>query len=179
MKRRTWLLVGCTALLSLILIQPVFAHGWGYNDDDYGRPMNGGPGFQGGYPPNGMPYGGYGYREHRHMPDMRHSRPGLDLSDKQHDAIHEIMRNARSDFRHLEEKIRDKRSDLYDLIDEGKDMKKINTLADEIGALMAQRIKLRASIRIKIMKVLTADQRKEARDMPMPFFGWGYDDYRY
>ena len=50
MKRRGWLLLGCTALLSTALLQPVLAHDRGYDDYDYGRPMMGGPGFQGGYP---------------------------------------------------------------------------------------------------------------------------------
>jgi len=168
MKRRGWLLLGCTALLSTALLQPVLANDRDYDNCDHGRPMMGGPGFPGGYPyGNSYGYGyGYGYRDHHSIPGMYHGMERLDLSDEQHDAIHKIMRDARSDFRKLEEKIQDKREDLYDLIDEGKDTKKIDALADEIGDLMAERIKLRADVRMKILKELTPKQRDEARDIP-------------
>ena len=172
MKRRGWLLLGCTALLSTALLQPVLAHDRGYDNYEYGRPMVGGPGFPGGYP-YGNPYGyGYGYdhRDHQGMPGMHHRMQRLDLSDEQHDAIRKIMHDARADFRKLEEKISDRRYDLYDLIDEGKDTKKINALADEIGDLMAERIKLRAAVRMKVLKELTPEQRDDARDIP--FLGY-------
>ena len=179
MKRRGWLLLGCTALLSTALLQPVLAHDRDYDHCDHGRPMMGGPGFPGGYP-DGRAYGygyGYGYRDHHSMRDGDHGMQRLDLSDEQQDAIHKIMRAARSDFRQLEEKIRDKQDDLYDLIDEGKDTKKIDGLADEIGDLMAARIKLRADVRMKVLKELTPKQRDEAGDIP--FLGWGFGGYRY
>lgn len=166
MKRRGWLLLGCTVLLSTAALQPVLAHERGYDDYGYGRPMMDGRGYPGGYP-YAYPYGyGYGYRHHQSMPGMLPDQRRLDLSDQQRDAIHKIMRDSRADFRRLEDKIRDKRYDLYDLIDAGKDKQKIADLADEIGTLIAERIKLRADVRMKILHELTAKQRDEARDIP-------------
>jgi len=169
MKRRGWLLLGCSVILSTALLQPVLAHDRGYDDYyGYGRPMVGGPGFPGGHP--------YGYqndhcdRERQNGSDMshgmRHGMRQLDLGDEQDKAIHKILRDSRSDFRKIEEKIRDKRYDLYDLIAEGKDSNKIDALADEIGDLMADRIKQRAAVRIRILQLLTPEQRDEARDIP-------------
>jgi Spy/CpxP family protein refolding chaperone len=97
---------------------------------------------------------------------MHHGLRQLDLNDKQEKAIHKIMRDSRADFRHLEEKIRDKRYELYELIDGSQDQARLNKLADEIGDLMAERIKLRVATRVKILQELTADQREEARDIP-------------
>jgi hypothetical protein len=168
MKRRGWLMLGGATLLSAVLLQPVLAHDRGYDGYyGYGGPMVGAPGMPGGYR-YGYPYS-YGDDDRgRYYGPGRHHGMGsrLDLSAEQRQAIHGIMRDARADFRHLEEKIRDKRYDLYDLIDEGKDDKKIDALADDIGDLIAERIKLRAAVRMKILDKLTPEQRDEARDIP-------------
>jgi Spy/CpxP family protein refolding chaperone len=166
MKQRGWLILGCATLLSAALLQPALAHDRGYDDDyAYGRPMMAPPGGYRYGPAYGWGYG-YGYGDRHHGPGMRHGGGRLDLSDEQRRAIHGIMRDARGDFRQLEDKIRDKRYDLYDVIDAGKDSNKIATLADDIGDLMAERIKLRAAVRIKILNELTPEQRDEARDIP-------------
>lgn len=175
MKQSKWLAISCATALTVAMIQPVLAHDWrsndGYgNENSYGGPMMGMPGNYGAYGYDQRGPHGYGaYRPGHHGMDKNNIFHRLDLSDEQQKSIRKIMHESRSGFRKLEEKIRDKRYDLYDQIDEASDSKKIDKLADEIGVLMADRIKLRVQMRMKIMKELTPDQREEARDIP--FFG--------
>jgi len=177
MKLNKWFTVGCATVLTAAMLQPALAHdrrsndGYGYSyDNSYGGSRMGMPGHNGHYGNDQRGPHGYGH------PGMNHHGMGmkglgnrLDLSDEQEKAIHKIMRSSRKDFRRLEESIRDKRYDLYDQIDAGADSKKLDALADDLGALMAERIKLRVQMRMNIMQELTADQREEARDIP--FFG--------
>ena len=170
MKRRGWMMLGGAALLGMMTMQAAMAH-----DDDW----------RGYGPPKGMP-GYYGDRDcdgpdfygHGHHGMKGHGiSDRLDLSDEQESAIRKIMHEARKDFRKVEDKITEKRDDLYVLIDDGKSGKDTDKLANEIGDLMAERIKLRVDIREKINKVLTPEQRDAAEDMP--FFGGGMGGWYY
>jgi len=180
MKRRGWLVLGCTTALTLGTLQMAVAHesNGQYN---YGHQMMGGPGYYGpgygNYGPGGDMYSG-GHHKGRHHGTMmgRDGIEDLDLSDEQRSSIRKIMRDARKDFRRIQDKLSDKRYALYDLIEDNKGGKEADALADAMGDLMAERIKLRTAMRMQVNKVLNKEQREAARDIP--FFGWGYDSYR-
>jgi Spy/CpxP family protein refolding chaperone len=177
MKQRGWLMAGGAVALTVLSLQAAVAHD-GWNNSPPPGPMMGvpghagyGPGYQDGYG-SGRSYGdGYGHHGSRHgMGEDRFER--LHLTDEQRQALRKIMRDARSDFRSIENRLSDARYALYDLLDADKVGKDSDKLADTMGDLMAERIKLRTAMRIKINKVLTKEQREEARDMP--FFDRGY-----
>ena len=188
MKQRGWLMIGGAAALTLMSMQAAVAHesqgnhgSWGHNG--YGAPPMGMP---------GQPGSAYGYSDGRHGPGYSHSGgegyghhgpqnnammghgrfDRLDLNDKQRGAIRTIMRDARSAFRKLQNKLSDIRYAIYDLVEADKVGKESDKLADEMGDLMAERIKLRTEMRMMVNKVLTKDQREQARDMS--FFDRGY-----
>jgi len=183
MKQRGWLMIGGAAALSLLSMQAVVAHEsrgvygpWG--NSGYGSPnmgMPGQPGYGNTYPGDYHHYNGKRSGSH-HGPSMGHDLfERLDLSDEQRKSIRKIMRDARSAFRSIQNKLSDARHALYDLLEADKGAKEANKLADEMGDLMADQIKLRTDMRMKINKVLTEDQREEARDMS--FFGRGFGGY--
>ena len=160
MNKRGWMMLGGAALLGMMTMQAAMAHdGWSGYGPPKGMPGYGDRDCDG---PNFYGYGHHGMKGHS-ISDR------LDLTDEQESAIRKIMHESRKDFRKVEDKITDKRHALYDLIDDGKSGKETDKLANEIGDLMAERIKLRVDVREKINKQLTPEQRDAAEDTP--FFG--------
>lgn len=149
--------------LLAVLAQPGFAHD---RDDGYrdGRTM----------PPPMMGWQGPGYgnapwRHHQYGP-MMFGRHGdgpfseLELSTEQRQAIRKIYRDNRTKMHHLQDELSDKRQDLYAMLDDDYDIKKVRKQAESMAALMADRIVMRAEIRARINKVLTAEQREQIDD---------------
>jgi Spy/CpxP family protein refolding chaperone len=173
-------MISGAAALTLLTLQTAGAHdSWSGPGPGPGYGYNGPSGMPGhpGYGNDGYSNQGYGHHGSKHRSMMGNdAMERLDLSDDQQREIRKIMHDARKDFRKIHEKMSDKRYALYDLIDDDKVGKDSDKLADEMGALMAEQIKLRTSLRAKINKVLTKEQREEAQDIP--FFGQGYDSYR-
>ena len=88
----------------------------------------------------------------------------LDLSMDQRKQIHHLYRDARSKFRDLHDRMSDKSDELNDKLADGYDEKSVRKLANDMAALIADRIVLRSELQSKISKVLTPKQRDEARE---------------
>lgn len=181
MKQSRWLMITGVTVLAVLSWQVLAGHEshqrmddrWGHHN--YGASSMGWSGHPGYGSSQQWGYGDMAGGMRHGKPQGHHQERGLsrlDLSDKQRIEIRKIKRDSRIGFRKIHNKIADKRDALYYLLEDSKAGKETDKIAGAMGALMAERIKLRIDMRMKINTLLTQTQRQEAREMM--FFGRGY-----
>ena len=173
LKPNKHIVIAFTVMILLAgLAQPSHSHerDMGYRDDyGYGRMIP--PYMMGQACCNGM-YAGW-----NEGPGYGHPRDifaDLDLSKDQRKQIHQLYRDARSKFRALHDRMSDKSDELNDELADGYDEKSVRKLANDMAALIADRIVLRSELQNKVSKVLTPKQRDAAREY---LFGSGFYYY--
>ena len=132
-----------------------------------------------------QPPAGQGMPRQGGMPGMRGQGPGgpggrgmgpggpmaaLKLTAEQQKQVQAIMEADRADHQALADQLRAKHEALRDALF-GDNPDSATGLAGEIGQLEAQMLPARVAMQIKVLQVLTPDQRKLAKDLDL--FGGG------
>jgi protein CpxP len=113
----------------------------------------------------GGPKGHHGCDRDQGRPPMAAISQLDDLSSEQKEQLMDIRRSARDAMRDLRDEMQDNRGELREAMQENADLETIRGLALKQGDQVARMIMLRAEIRGKIDKVLTAEQRQQLADM--------------
>jgi protein CpxP len=89
----------------------------------------------------------------------------LDLSDEQKEQIKVIYKGTKSEMKFLRQSIKESRKAMEAAVESGANDSKIDELSTQQGKLMAEMIALKSKNRVRVMTLLTDEQRVKAKKM--------------